>query len=182
MEGDYLAMERAYLRDRPGPGAPLFVTLDATSAMRAPMEGPDRPMVTPDRFGETWPGETCDRAAARPSLSGTVWRPVALGGAPVDWAPPGREPFVRFSTADGVFFASAGCNTLRGGLTVDGDALTLGPGASTMMACPEPIMALERALAEALAATTAHAIGGRTLRLRDAGGAVVATLEAVYLR
>jgi hypothetical protein len=57
-EGDYLALERAYLENRPAPAEPLFVTLDATIAMRAQMEGPDRLSVLVEAFDGAWPGET----------------------------------------------------------------------------------------------------------------------------
>ncbi|WP_431300568.1 META domain-containing protein [Tabrizicola sp. BL-A-41-H6] len=38
----------------------------------------------------------------------------------------------------------SGCNRMMGSLTLTGEGLTLSPGGMTMMACPEPIMALER--------------------------------------
>jgi uncharacterized lipoprotein NlpE involved in copper resistance len=57
-EGDYLALERAYLENRPAPAEPLFVTLDATIAMRAQMEGPDRLSVLVEAFDGAWPGKT----------------------------------------------------------------------------------------------------------------------------
>lgn len=56
-EADYLALERAYLEDRPGPAEPLFVTVEATIANRRQVEGPDRLSVMVDAFQETWPGE-----------------------------------------------------------------------------------------------------------------------------
>lgn len=180
-DGDYLALESAYLDDRPGPGEPLFVTVAATIVQRAQMEGADRLTVVPDQFGATWPGETCARAAAAPTLAGTVWRIRSLAGEDLDWSPPGREPALVLRAGEGRFTATVGCNTLLGGFTVTGDDLAFGPAASTMMACPDPQAGWEARLGKVLAATASHAIGGRTLRLFDGGGGVIARGEAVYL-
>ncbi len=181
LEGDWLAAERAYLADRPGPAEPLFVTLDATIATREQMEGPSRPTVVVNRFGATWPGEDCARAASAPALVGTVWRIRSVGGEPLAWAPPRNEPYLLLHGDEGRFNASVGCNTMRGGFETEGDGLSFGAAASTMMACHEDLAAAEAALADALGAAAAHAVGGRTLRLLDADGAVRAELEAVYL-
>jgi heat shock protein HslJ/uncharacterized lipoprotein NlpE involved in copper resistance len=181
MEGDYKALEAAYLTDRPGPAEPLFVTVDATITPRVNMEGPVRPVVTVDRFDATWQGESCERAAARPPLVGSVWRILSLGDTVLDWRPPANEPFVVLHDG-GRFNASVGCNMMMGGFTRDGAALGFTAPAGTMMACEEPLAAREAALAALLPQVAGHAIGGRTLRLTDASGAVLAVLEAVYLR
>jgi copper homeostasis protein (lipoprotein) len=180
MEADYLALETAYLADRPGPAEPLFVTLDATIAPRVNMEGPARPMVTVDRFGATWPGETCERAANAPGLVGGTWRIISLGETVLDWRPPANEPFLVLR-GEGRFNASVGCNMMMGSYTLDGGALTLTGPAASMMACPEPLAAQEMQLAEVLPQVAGFAIGGRTLRLTAADGVVLAVLEAVYL-
>jgi heat shock protein HslJ len=181
LEGDWLAAERSYLADRPGPGEPLFVTLEATLEPREPMEGPVRPMVVVDSFGASWPGEDCASAATAPGLEGTVWRIRAIGGEELDWAPPRREPFLLLHPGEARFNASVGCNTMRGGFQAEGEDLSFTATASTMMACPHDLAEAEAALTEALGATAAWAIGGRTLRLLDGAGGVTATLEGVYL-
>ena len=161
---------------------PLFVTLDATIETRAQVEGPDRLTVISETFDATWPGETCARAASAPRLAGTVWRIRSLGDAALPWSPPSLEPFILFNAEDARVNASVGCNTMLGSFEVDADdALSVGPLASTMMACPNDLASQETALTTALAATAGFAIGGRTLRLLDAGGSQLAELEAVYL-
>lgn len=181
-DGDYLALERAYLEDQPGPAEPLFVTLETTIASRAQMEGPDRLTVIVDAFDATWPGESCVGAAAAPRLTGTVWRIRAIGGDSLPWSPPAREPFILFNAEDARVNASVGCNTMLGRFEVGaGRTLSLGPLAGTMMACPDDLASQETALTVALAATAGFAIGGRSLRLFDAQGAPTAELEAVYL-
>jgi len=181
-EGDYLALEPAYLEDRPGPAEPLFVMIDATIADRPQMEGPDRLTVIVDAFEATWSGETCARAATAPRLAGAVWRIRSIRERPLAWSPPTREPFVAFDAEDGRLNASVGCNTLLGGFSATDDGtLSIGPLAGTMMACPDDLSGPEMALTAALEATAGYVIGGRTLRLFDAEGAATAELEAVYL-
>lgn len=68
----------------------------------------------------------------------------------------------------------AGCNTFTGPYTLKGNSLTVGVVAGTMMACPEPAMALERAFHAALSGTLSYAIAGDRLSLTAASGAVLA--------
>lgn len=180
-ERAYPALEAAYLEDRPGPAEPLFVTIRASIATREQMEGPDRPTVSVERFDATWAGEDCGRARAKPSLADTVWRLRSLGDEPFAWTPPASEPFLVLRAKDRRFNASVGCNAMFGGFTVDGEQLTMTAPASTMMACPDEQAEAEARLGKVLGATAAYAIGGRTLRLLDAEGAVLAAFEAVYL-
>ena len=46
-------------------------------------------------------------------------------------------------TKDGKVYGDSGCNRFTGGYTVKGDAITIGPLASTLMACPDPQMKAE---------------------------------------
>ena len=104
------------------------------------------------------------------ALTGRDWRITALGGTPIPSE--ARDPILNFkTTADGAAFAaSAGCNRFVGQARIAGDTLTIGPAASTRMACPPPLDRAEAALAAALAATARWQIDGTTLRLLDAAG------------
>jgi heat shock protein HslJ len=65
---------------------------------------------------------------------------------------------------------TAGCNRITGGWKQDGATLKLGPFASTMMACPEPAMEVERrvvALLEAVTSVTYTADGAAILATAD---------------
>jgi heat shock protein HslJ len=53
----------------------------------------------------------------------------------------------------------AGCNTFTGTFTTDGSTLTLGPLATTRMACERPASAVEATYLEALAGVTSWSIG-----------------------
>lgn len=178
IEGAWIDLERAYLAEVEG-GTPLYATLEGTISLRPAMEGPDRRMVTVDRFVGVFPGQTCERPVTEATLTGNFWRITDLGTTPVVPPEGGREPFVVFR--EDSFNATVGCNMMRGGYETDGEALTFGPAASTMMACPEPLDGWERALAETLGATAGYAIAGDTLVLMDEAGETLATFRAVYL-
>jgi len=78
--------------------------------------------------------------------------------------------------ADGKLSGSAGCNRYQGSYQVDGYTLTIGPVASTKMACPEPpgVMEQEAAFLVILEKTAAYQIKGDTLILLDGNGAPLA--------
>ncbi len=79
-------------------------------------------------------------------------------------------------TADGVS-GNSGCNTYTGGYTLDGDQVTIGPLASTMMACEQAIMDQETQFLTALQTPglTVEVSGG-TVTLRDGNGATQVVL------
>jgi uncharacterized lipoprotein YbaY/heat shock protein HslJ len=176
-EGDYLALERAYLERAASPGAPLHVHVQGELAMRPAMEGPDRIALVVDRFLRARPGLACERQRA--SLGGTYWRIDALRGEPVARAGDAAEPHLLL-TDDGEmrYAATVGCNRLFGGYAAEGGSLSLGEAAATMMACPPPLDALERRLSEVLVATEGFEIDGATLTLKDASGGAIAVMTA----
>ena len=79
---------------------------------------------------------------------------------------------------DGSLTGSAGCNNYTTSYTVDGDAITIGPAASTRKMCVEPEGVMEQEMAYLTALTTAatYTYPGRSARAahrrRHAGGLV----------
>ncbi|HKJ56117.1 MAG TPA: META domain-containing protein [Nitriliruptoraceae bacterium] len=70
---------------------------------------------------------------------------------------------------------SGGCNRYMGGIDVDDPSLTIEPEiATTMMACPDEIMAQENAYLAALNTVTDYSASDEELQLMDADGTVVA--------
>jgi copper homeostasis protein (lipoprotein) len=182
MEEDYLTLERAYLQDRPGPAEPLFVTLEATLETRDQMEGAPRLTMVPRAFGGTFPGEDCTLGNTRLGLEDATWTITALGDLVLDRPPEAREPFLSFDAGAQLFFASVGCNTMRGGyMATDATLDIAAPIASTMMACPAPLSDWEARLSATLSDVAQFEIGGRTLWLLDTSREPLATLRAVYL-
>lgn len=118
------------------------------------------------------------------ALLNTYWRILSLAGDPVTVAEGRREPHVILRSADGQhgWSATAGCNKLSGGLTVTGERIAFGAGASTRMACPPPLDALEQSLGQALVASSQWRIEGDRLELLDEAGTQTLLCEAVYLK
>ena len=185
MEGAYPDLERAYTRlEGVEPGAPVFAVLEGRLAERPAMEGPDRMHVVVERFARLERDRTCaGRAGAE--LTNTYWRILEIAGTPVDVVDGRREPHLILRTTEPPDFrATVGCNTLRGGYDLEGDALTLrlSGAATTMMACPAPLAARERALRQALMAAAAWRVEDGSLALFGEAGTVLLAAEAVHFR
>src|SRR6056297_3302668 len=90
-DGEYLALERAYLAGRSGPAEPLFVTMDALIEPRAQMEGPERLTVVPEAFGSVFPGGDCSLGNRSLDLADAVWTITSLGDVDLDAALVSRE-------------------------------------------------------------------------------------------
>jgi heat shock protein HslJ len=106
--------------------------------------------------------------------------PDSAGLAGSQWGYP-LEPgvtdtrYVRFAV-DGELFGNGGCNAIRGTYEQTGNAITIGPLATTRMACAEEVMAGETSFIEAL--TSAHSVEATHLKLvlLDADGRELARL------
>jgi heat shock protein HslJ len=93
-------------------------------------------------------------AAPAPALPGSSW---TLADLPeVDLG--ATAPSIAFG-ADGTVSGSAACNTFNGTYTMDGSAITFGPLATTRMACPDDVMAVEDAYLDALDGAASWRIG-----------------------
>jgi heat shock protein HslJ len=116
-------------------------------------------------------------AQAECGLVGTYWRAVAIDGNPVTVESDKREPHFVLS-AEGSVSGSTGCNRLMGSYEQDGNSLRFKQMATTKMACPPPVDAMERAFLQVLGVTTGVQLSGNTLELQDAAGKVRMRLEA----
>ena len=125
-------------------------------------------------------GATAAVAAPAPQRTGTAalaahhWDLVAWSGRKL---PEGRPLRLDFDAGRHSFSADTGCNRAGGAYRVKGRTIRLGDGkgqfASTLMACPEPAMATERAYVASLAAVRSYRIDGNRLVLRTANGATL---------
>jgi heat shock protein HslJ len=66
---------------------------------------------------------------------------------------------------DGKVFGDSGCNRFTGGYTVKGDRITIGPLASTMMACPQPQMDAEASFLFKLQAAVSYTATKKVLKI-----------------
>src|SRR5215510_1363929 len=77
-------------------------------------------------------------ALAQPStasLENTYWKLTELGGKPIAVARPAQEPHFILNPDTRRVSGAGGCNRFIGGYQLDGDRLTFGQTAGTMMAC-----------------------------------------------
>jgi putative lipoprotein len=121
-------------------------------------------------------GQTIDEP-----LENTYWKLTELGGAPVALAERQREPHFTLHRADRRVGGSGGCNGFAGEYELQGEGLTFGRMASTMMACPAG-METETEFLAALQQASRARIEGQQLTLLDAAGSVLARFEAVHFR
>lgn len=131
-------------------------------------------MPYPARVTLTLDGRTLPGCGGDPGslLRARAWRVAGLDGAPL----PALRAAVTLEFGTGGRFAGQGpCNRLLGSYRLSGEELRLGPTASTMMACPEPIMAAEQALTRALEGVRRFepAEAGGLLLSTDAGGQIM---------
>lgn len=100
------------------------------------------------------------------TLVGTKWGPDAAGPT---------AQFVSFtaSTAEG----NGGCNSFSGPYKLDGDKISIGPLASTRMACEPAVMDAEAAWFTLLGNAAQVEMGDKQLILKDKAGARIGVLK-----
>jgi uncharacterized lipoprotein YbaY/heat shock protein HslJ len=181
-EGDNAALQRAYAAARPSPGAPMLVTVDAIVQPRPSPEAgrPPRPVLAVARYVAIGAGP-CGTPHGNAVLENTYWRLVALRDRPVEAAERQREAHVILQPQQRRLVGSGGCNRIAGSYSLEGEQLSFGRSAGTLMACPRG-MEQERDFLAALAATARWRIVAEQLDLLDAAGTTVARFEAVHLR
>ena len=118
----------------------------------------------------------CSASASSQDLTGNLWLLSELNGqAPIT----GTAITAQFDE-DGRVGGSSGCNNYSTSYSVDGNQLTFSePMASTLMACPEPIMEQERDYSQALADTAEFEIINDELILINSRGNELARFDAV---
>lgn len=112
------------------------------------------------------------------TLENTYWKLTTVGNQAARVLTGEREAHLLL--LDGRASGSSGCNKLMGSYTLAGRALTLGPLASTRMACPE-LGAQETTLIDAYQRTTAYRIEGETLTLLS-GSTPLARFQSRYFK
>ena len=98
-----------------------------------------------------------------PPLEGTEWALASGVDVPEDADPP------TLLLEEGNASGFGGCNTFTGGYELDGDSISIGPLAGTLMACELQKMAVEGAYLPALEAADAWSIDGDELVLSSGG-------------
>jgi copper homeostasis protein (lipoprotein) len=183
MEGDFRALQAAYIKARPALGEALLASVEGRIATRPSMEESLPPLDTlvVERFISISRHGSCRRAPGNRPLRGTNWKLVRLGEAPVEVSGGQAEPRLVFASDALQVSGSGGCNRITGAFTLEGDRLHLGPLAGTMMACVNG-MEQEQQFLKSLNQVERYRISGQQLELLDSSGAVLARFEAAAPR
>jgi heat shock protein HslJ len=131
-----------------------------------------QPLGEPGPVSEAVPDVGAGVTARLPAaFEGVPWRLVGYGSGDVlTEVKEGRGPAI-FHFEGGTMAGTAGCNRLMGTYTLDGDRLGFEPRvSSTMMACPDPLMAQEQAVSTALAGVVSYRHDAKRLELLNANG------------
>jgi heat shock protein HslJ len=113
-------------------------------------------------------------AAAAPAggaaLGGGEWKVFEINGRPIVT---GSTPTITFE--EGRVFGAASCNRFMGGYTLSADGLKLEMSqmASTMMACPDALMAQEGQFLGTLGTVTGYGVADGVLTLTGAEGKTI---------
>ena len=126
------------------------------------------------------PLEPTGHKGATASLENTYWKLTQLRDSAIS-ASPKNEPHLILNSETRRVSGSGGCTRLVGSYTLDGDHLTFGHTAGTMMACLEG-MDTEKAFLQALQQVNSWKISGQHLELFDTYGKQVAGFEARYVK
>src|SRR5262249_11487086 len=115
-------------------------------------------------------------AGPSPPLEGTYWKAIELAGKPTPPAQDAyREAHLQFQA--GRVSGSDGCNLVTGSYQLNGERITFGQMAGTLMACLDS-SATEEPFRNALKNASRLTIAGDRLELLDAGGTRLAAFKA----
>jgi heat shock protein HslJ len=112
-------------------------------------------------------------------LENSYWKLAQFNGATAVVAE--RQPHFILHPESGRVTGSGGCNSITGSYKLDGDRLSFGPFAGTMMSCHEGMEA-ERNFLAALQKGGRARIAGQRLELLNGGGQIVARFDVVYIK
>ncbi|MEM1403430.1 MAG: META domain-containing protein [Pseudomonadota bacterium] len=183
MEGDYLQAERRFtVREQTLSEDSLYLVVDGRIENRSVMEGEGPPQsLVIERVVSHSDALNCDRAMATANLTDTYWKLQQLGDETYEPAAGVRQLHLLLSAANGRASGFSGCNRFTGAYEAEGEMLSIGPLATTMMACPDSQMNLERKFQTALSAVKSYRIIGQHLELFDDKGETELRFEAEYL-
>ena len=124
---------------------------------------------------------TSGGSAGDEPLENTYWKLVTVGERQAVVVTETREAHLVLHAEEARLAGSTGCNRMMGGYELDGDRLSFGQLATTMMACPGDVMEFEREFLDALGDTASWQVEGESLTLVDGEGEARARFEAVHL-
>ena len=174
MEGDYLALEKAYMSTHKVPQQALLATVEGQISKQPRMEGEGSEQVlrvlklVEMSTASACPAQDEDKADA-PKLEDRTWVLVQLGEQHITPPKQGLGAHLVLMSKEQRVAGSGGCNRFMGGYTLEGNKLSFSKMASTMMMCDER-MEQEQLFMQTLAEAATWEIEGNTLTLRNKAG------------
>ena len=182
MDGDYPALEKAYIATRKQPQLALLATVEGQVSKQMRMEGEGSEQVlrvlklVEMSTASACPAQNTDKADA-PRLEDRTWVLVQLGEQRITPPKQGLGAHLVLMSKEQRVAGSGGCNRLMGGYTLEGNKLSFSKMASTMMMCDER-MEQEQHFLKALGEVATWRMEGHTLILRNASDQILVELTA----
>jgi len=179
-EGDFITLERAYLKTIQEPGKTIKVNVEGEIVFRDGMDGRvNEPTLIVKKFINIVPKEVCQNPKSEAKLINTYWKVTVINDKAVSYTKPNtREAYMILS--NGKVKGNSGCNGLGGVYTLDGDKLSFSDKgfASTMMFCEGSI---EQEFLSALREMQRYELKGEYLEVFGKNDNRLIRFESVYL-
>ncbi len=122
----------------------------------------------------------CASPGAAPALplEGTYWRLSSFVDSQGERQSPLPSTSIDAVFSEGKVSGSDSCNQYSAAYQLNGDRISIQPGITTLMACPEPIMEQAQGYMAALASASRYKITNDTLEIIDQSGNSVLTYTA----
>src|SRR5262249_39778228 len=122
MEGDFRALQAAYMKAQPPLGKALLASVEGRIATRPSREESLPPLDTlmVERFISLSPHGSCGRPPGNRLLRGTYWKLVRLGESPVEVSAGQSAPHLVFASDALQVSGSGGCNRIAGSFKLKG--------------------------------------------------------------
>ena len=117
----------------------------------------------------------CSSAGESANLEGTLWALESYQNADGETVDAMLNSGARAEFENGEVSGTSGCNQFFGTYEVDGNSISIGPLASTLMACPPPLMDQEFGFMTSFQSAATYEISSDTLTMSNANGDVVVT-------
>ncbi len=182
MEGDYLALEKAYMSTRKAPQQALLATVEGQISKQPRMEGEGSEQVlrvlklVEMSTASACPAQDEDKADA-PRLEDRTWVLIQLGEQNITPPKQGLGAHLVLMSKEQRVAGSGGCNRLMGSYTLEGNKLSFSKMASTMMMCDER-MEQEQHFLKALSEVVTWSMEGNILILKNTSAQILVKLAA----
>ena len=176
MEGDYLALEKAYMSTRKEPQQALLAKLEGEILLQPRMEGEGNELALRVlQFKELDTASACPTPAAQ--LEDRTWVVVQLGEQAITPPKEGLGAHLILMSKDQRVAGSGGCNRLMGGYSLQGDTLKFSKMAGTMMFC-DGSMETEQNFLRSMDKVTSWSMDADLLILKDQSDKTLIKLRA----